>query len=46
MKARRTTARFEPGTPALTLRERYLRENEDEMGHYITTYRHEKRDLA
>jgi hypothetical protein len=30
---------YEPGTLALTLHERYLRENKDGIAHYMATYR-------
>ena len=32
---------YEPGTLALTLRERYLRENDDKIVRYMATYRDE-----
>jgi hypothetical protein len=32
---------YEPGTLALTLHERYLRENEDRIVRYMATYRHD-----
>ena len=32
---------YEPGTLALTLHERYLRENEDGIAQYMATYRHD-----
>ena len=37
---------YEPGTLALTLHERYLRENEDEIAQYMATYRHDNGRLA
>jgi hypothetical protein len=37
---------YEPGTLALTLHERYLRENEDGIAQYMATYRHDNGRLA
>ena len=36
--------RYEPGTLALTLHERYLRENDDRIVRYMATYRHDLTD--
>jgi hypothetical protein len=35
---------YEPGTLALTLHQRYLRENEDGIARYMATYRHDLTD--
>ena len=35
---------YEPGTLALTLHDRYLRENEDGIAQYMATYRHDLMD--
>jgi hypothetical protein len=37
---------YEPGTLALTLHERYLRENEDGIAQYMATYRYDNGLLA
>jgi Family of unknown function (DUF5313) len=37
---------YEPGTLALTLHERYLRENEHGIAQYMATYRHDNGRLA
>jgi Family of unknown function (DUF5313) len=36
--------RYEPGTLALTLHQRYLRENGDGIARYMATYRHDLTD--